>query len=53
MNTFLVLPERNASIEKKILNEDKKEYMTFGSVGRNPGNVKVMIEASRGNIYLK
>jgi hypothetical protein len=52
-NTFLSVPEKNSKIEKKTLNEDKKEYMTFGTVGKNPGNVKVMIDANRGNIYLK
>lgn len=53
VNAFLVLAENNSKIEKKTLNEEKKEYMTFGTVGRNPGNVKVMIDATRGNIYLK
>jgi hypothetical protein len=52
-NAFLVLPENDAKLEKKVLNEEKKEYMTYGTVGRNPGNIKVMIEATRGNIYLK
>lgn len=53
VNTFLVVPENNSKIEKKTLNEEKKEYMTFGTVGRNPGIIKVMIDATRGNIYLK
>jgi hypothetical protein len=53
INTFLVLPDKNIKTEKKILNEDKKEYMTFGTVGKNPGNTKVKIDATRGNIYLK
>lgn len=53
VNTFLIVPENNSKIEKKTLNEEKKEYMTFGTVGRNPGNIKVMIDATRGNIYLK
>jgi hypothetical protein len=53
VNAFLVVPEKNSKIEKKILNDEKKEYMTFGSVGKNPGNTKVMIDATRGNIYLK
>lgn len=52
-NTFLVIPEKNSSTEKKKLNEEKDEYMTFGTVGRNPGKTKVMIDATRGNIYLK
>jgi hypothetical protein len=53
INAFLVLPDKNTEIEKKTVNEDKKEYMTFGTVGRNPGKVKVSIDATRGNIYLK
>jgi len=53
INSFLVVPENNAKIEKKTLNEEKKDYMTFGTVGKNPGNIKVMINATRGNIYLK
>jgi hypothetical protein len=53
INAFLILPEKNTEIEKKSINEDKKEYMTFGTVGKNPGNVKVSIDATRGNIYIK
>jgi hypothetical protein len=53
INAFLVLPDRNTKTEKKALNEEKKEYMTFGTVGRNPGTTKVKIDATRGNIYLK
>jgi hypothetical protein len=53
VNAFLVLPEKNSDIEKKTVNEDKKEYMTFGTVGKNPGSVKVSIDATRGNIYIK
>ena len=52
-NTFLVLPEKNADIEKKILNDDRKETMAYGTVGKNPGNVKVRIDANRGNVYIK
>jgi hypothetical protein len=53
LNTFLVVPSTNSNIEKKVLNEEKKEYMTFGTVGRNPGNTKVVINSTRGNIYIK
>ena len=53
INSFLVLPDKDIKIEKKALNEDKKEYMTYGSVGRNAGTTKVKIDATRGNIYLK
>ena len=52
-NSFLVIPEHNAQVEKKMLDEEKKEYMIFGTVGKNPGNIKVKIDATKGNIYLK
>jgi hypothetical protein len=53
INAFLVLPDKNTKTEEKALNEDKREYMTYGTVGRNPGKAKVKIDATRGNIYLK
>jgi hypothetical protein len=53
INTFIVLPDKNIKSEQKALNEDKKEYITSGTVGKNPGNTKVKIDATRGNIYIK
>lgn len=53
LHTFLILPDENARLEKRTLNEDKSEYVTTGTVGRNPGKTKVIINATRGNIYLK
>jgi hypothetical protein len=53
INAFLVLPDKNIKTEEKVLNEDKKEYMTYGTVGRSPGASKVKIDATHGNIYLK
>jgi hypothetical protein len=53
INSFLVLPEKETNTERKIINEDKKEYLIFGTVGSKPGNKKVNIDATRGNIYLK
>jgi len=53
INTFLVLPDKNAKVEKKVLSEEKKEYITFGSVGNNPGPSKVKIDTNRGKFYLK
>lgn len=53
INTFIVLPDKNIDTEKKAINEDKKEFMTSGTVGKNPGTAKVKIDANRGNIYLK
>lgn len=53
INAFLVLPHENSKTEQKALNDEKKEYMTFGTVGKNPGTTKVKIDANRGNIYLK
>lgn len=52
-NTFLVVPESGNKLEKRTMNEEKKEFMTFGTIGKNPGNVKVVINATRGNIYIK
>jgi hypothetical protein len=53
LNAFLVVPENRADLKKRTINEDKKEYTTYGTVGSNPGNVKVLIDATRGNIRLK
>jgi hypothetical protein len=53
INTFLILPVNNTKTEQKVLNEEKKEYITYGKVGKNPGSVKVKIDATRGKIYLK
>ena len=53
INVFLTTPEKNAHLEKKAINEDKKEFMTFGTIGKNPGNINVKIDASHGNIFIK
>jgi hypothetical protein len=53
VNSFLVLPDKDIKSEKRVLNEEKKEYSTYGTVGKNPGTCKVKIDATRGNIYLK
>jgi len=53
LNAFLVLPDNKSDIKKRTINEEKKEYTTYGTVGSNPGNVKVLIDANRGNIYLR
>ena len=53
LNAFLVISDKSAKTEKKVLNEDKKEYITSGTVGNNPGNSKVSIDATHGDIYLK
>ena len=53
INAFLVIPDKNSKTEEKALNQDKKEFLTTGTVGKNPGKAKVKIDATRGNIYLK
>jgi hypothetical protein len=53
VNSFLVLPRERTDVEKETVNEDRKEYINSGKVGKNQGNLKVVIEATRGNIYLK
>jgi hypothetical protein len=52
-NAFLVLPDKNITTEEKSMNDDKKEFVTTGTFGKNPGKARVRIDASRGNIYLK
>jgi hypothetical protein len=53
INTFLALPSKNSKTEQKTLDEEKKEYVTFGTVGSSPGSVKVKIDANRCKIYIK
>jgi len=53
INSYLVLPDKDVKSEKKALNEEKREYMSSGTVGKNPGVTKLKIDATRGNIYLK
>jgi|WetSurMetagenome_2_1015567.scaffolds.fasta_scaffold157374_2 hypothetical protein len=53
LNSFLVISDKSARTEKKVLNEDKKEYVTSGTVGKSSGNAKVSIDASHGDIYIK
>ncbi|MDP4222478.1 MAG: hypothetical protein Q8868_04120 [Bacteroidota bacterium] len=52
-NAFVGVPDKNSRSKKEALNEDKKEYLTTGTTGTNPGSRKVRIDASRGNIFLK
>jgi len=53
INAFVVLPDQNSDTEEKVLNEDKKEYIIYGTVGNKPGTTKVKIDATRGHLYLK
>ncbi|NMC37255.1 MAG: hypothetical protein GYA41_02895 [Bacteroidales bacterium] len=53
INAFVTTPGSDSSLEKKVLNEEKKEYLTFGTVGKSPGDKKVNIEATKGNVYVK
>ena len=53
INSYVVLPDKDTKSEKKAINEDKKEYITYGTTGKNQGTSSVRIDANRGNIYLK
>ncbi len=53
LNAFVVIPEKNTESEKEVLDEARKEYLTSGTFGNNPGTRKVKIGATRGNIYIK
>ena len=52
-NSNLVLPRKDADLKREAIDDNNKEYITKGFVGRNRGNTQVKIEATRGNIYLK
>lgn len=52
-NTSLTLPETNTKLEKKPVGEENKEFITFGTVGKNTGNINVNIDANRGKIFIK
>jgi hypothetical protein len=53
LNTYLALPVKNIKTERRTLNEDKKEYITTGTIGQDAGNRLLKIDANRGKIYLK
>lgn len=52
-NSFVTLPGNSDTFERKAVNEEKKEYMVFGTVGRDPAGRKVRIDANRGSILIK
>lgn len=53
LNTYLALPSGNIKTEKRTLDEGKKEYITTGIIGKDPGSRLLKIDANRGKIYLK
>ncbi|MFN8239849.1 MAG: hypothetical protein U0X39_03750 [Bacteroidales bacterium] len=53
VNAFLTLPEKNTSTEKKAVSEEKKEYVTFGTIGKGQPKTKIRIDANRGNIFIR
>ncbi|NMC40925.1 MAG: hypothetical protein GYA43_07105 [Bacteroidales bacterium] len=52
-NTFVSLPDEVVNPEKKPVNEEKKEYIMTGTIGRSPGKRQVDIEATRGTVSLR
>jgi hypothetical protein len=53
LNAFLDISDKSAKTEKKVLNQDKKEYITSGTVGKTPGSSKLSIDATHGDIFIK
>jgi len=49
-NAFLRTPDTNSSLETKSISAENKEFMTFGTVGKKEGKMKVKVDANRGNI---
>jgi len=52
LNSFLSLPSGIKS-EERTLDSGKKEYITTGTSGQNPGSRLLKIDANRGKIYIK
>jgi hypothetical protein len=53
LNTYLSLPNGNIKTDKRTLDESKKEYITTGLIGNDPGSRLLKIDANRGKVYLK
>ncbi len=53
INSTVMLPPGDHSVENNIINSDRKEYIVAGNIGRKPGNRKVRIEANRGSIIIR
>ena len=53
VNAFLDISDKSAKTEKKVLSEDKKEYITSGTVGKSPSASKLSIDATHGDIFIK
>lgn len=53
LNSSLVLPEQNSDLTRKDPEDEQGKALVYGSVGNNPGNTHVTIDATKGNIYLK
>ena len=53
LDTFTSLPEQNAKLEENTLNADKKELVTFGIIGKGPGDAKIKIDAIKGSIKIR
>jgi hypothetical protein len=51
--TFISLPDRNVKLENNLLNNEKQESITFGTVGKGSGDSKVKIDAIKGTIKLR
>jgi len=52
LNSFLSLPS-GIKREERTLDSGKKEYITTGTAGQNPGSRLLKIDANRGKIYIK
>lgn len=53
LKSSVTLPISGAGIEKRVINEDRREYIYEGAIGKNPGSRKVRITTSMGNIIIR
>ena len=53
LNSSVGLPSEKTKSEMKTISSEKKEYMTFGTYGSNPGSSRVKIDATRSKVYIR
>lgn len=53
VNSFVVIPDKNSKTFKEAINKDKNEYIITGRIGNGSGPGKLVIDAVKGNIYVR
>ncbi len=51
-DSFVRYPEEIADMQKKVISEEEKKYISFGKIGKGEPDSKVKINATRGNVSI-